>query len=75
MTTVSFTVPESADLGKILNLLKIFDVKNITTTGSSAHGLTEEDLRNIEISRQQVKRGESIKSEDVHKLMMEKYGN
>ncbi len=74
MTRVSFTLPTSTDLNKIIDVLKRFDIEDIQTNNQS-HGLTQEDLKNIEISRKQIKRGEAIPSRDVHQQMWEKYGN
>ncbi len=74
MTRVSFTVPTTTDLNKIIDVLKTFEVENIETNNQS-HGLTEEDLKNIETSRKQIKREEAISSKDVHAQMWVKYGN
>ncbi len=74
MTRVSFIVPTSTDLNKIIDMLKTFDVEDIQTNNQS-HGLTQEDLKSIEISRKQIERGEAISSKDVHQQMWAKYGN
>ncbi len=59
---------------KICDFLNNLGVRIETESRVEPHGLTEEDLKNIEISRQQIARGEGIPSEKVHKQMWDKYG-
>ncbi len=64
MTTVSFTLPQSEKLNKILAMLKDFEVEYFTSDYED-DDLTEEDLMAITQSREEIKRGLVLTSEEV----------
>ncbi len=70
MTTISFTVPQDADISKILEILKVFEAKNIVTDNNKGK-VPKHVLQEIEKGLEDVKNGNVIPSELVHKQMGE----
>lgn len=64
MTTISFTVPKTADVNKIIGILKIFEVEDITTTNEK---LPNYVVEGVEKGIQEIKEGKGISSMEVHK--------
>ncbi len=58
----------------VVRILEALDIE-VEKDAPKSHGLTEKDLRNIEISHKQAERGEMLSSEEAHKKMWAKYGN
>ncbi len=76
MTTVSFTLPNSEKLSKILSILKSFEIEYFTSDCEDEFDdLTEEDLITIKQSREEIKQGLTFTSKEVHQKMQQKYGD
>ncbi len=74
MTTISFKVPQTVDVNKILGILKVFGVQNIEqkedSDVASDFVLTDKHLK---ISEEREKRGEYRDAEEVLNELNLKY--
>ncbi len=70
MTTISFTVPQNADVSKILGILKVLEVENIVTNENKV-SVPKYVLKEIEKGIEDAKNGNVIPSELVYKQMRE----
>ncbi len=75
MTTISFTVPQSVDISKIVGMLKIFEVENITTTTNEEEKLPNFVIEGIKKGMQEIDEGKGIPSNEVHQEMRKYLAN
>ncbi len=71
MTTISFTVPQSVDISKIVGMLKVFEVEDIITTTNDKEKLPGFVIKGIKKGIQEIKEGKGIPSHKVYEKALE----